>query len=316
MSTTTAVPSRVHTQSLVRRHPLISFYVLTYAIAWLLWAPLVIFRDSIPGPVGLILAMLGSLVPSTLGLVFIGLLRGDPACGGCCGACFMGRIGLRWYLAALALAMLVPLAVGASILMGGDTPVVDKTIFGVLFLFAFMIFPGSALGEEIGWRGFVLPRMQARHSALKASLLIGILWAPWHLPLWLTGSEGHPISLYVPFVVAVVASSVFYTWLYNNTGGSLLIVVLYHAASNLPITVLIDSPRQPDGAAIPDLCRAHSHRRGSIRDRDRSRKSVPHRPQADRAALMCDGPDGPHRWPHGIRWQEPSTWGCCCLVWS
>ena len=150
-----------------------------------------------------------------------------------------GRIGLRWYLAALALAMLVPLAVGVSILMGGDTPVVDNTIFGVLFLFAFMIFPGSALGEEIGWRGFVLPRMQDRHSALKASLLIGILWGPWHLPLWLTGSEGHPISLYVPFVVAVVVSSVFYTWLYNNTGGSLLIVVLYHAASNLPITVLI-----------------------------------------------------------------------------
>ena len=135
--------------------------------------------------------------------------------------------------------MLAPLAIGVSILMGGDTPVVDNTIFGVLFLFAFMIFPGSALGEELGWRGFVLPRMQARHSALKASLLIGILWGPWHLPLWLTGSEGHPISLYVPFVVAVVVSSVFYTWLYNNTGGSLLIVVLYHAASNLPITVLI-----------------------------------------------------------------------------
>ena len=103
-----------------------------------------------------------------------------------------------------------------------------------------MIFPGSALGEELGWRGFVLPRMQARHSALKASLLIGILWGPWHLPLWLTGTESHPISLYPAFVVAVIASSVFYTWLYNNTGGSLLIVVLYHAASNLPITVLID----------------------------------------------------------------------------
>ena len=197
----------------------------------------------------------------------------------------MGRIGLRWYLAALALTMLVPLAVGVSILMGGDTPVVDNTIFGVLFLFAFMIFPGSALGEEIGWRGFVLPRMQARHSALKASLLIGILWGPWHLPLWLTGSEGHPISLYVPFVVAVVASSVFYTWLYNNTGGSLLIVVLYHAASNLPITVLISSPRQPDGAALPDLRRAHRRRSCDRRDRDRRREPVPHRPQADRATL-------------------------------
>jgi membrane protease YdiL (CAAX protease family) len=200
---------------------------------------LVILRDSIPGPVAFILSLLGSLVPSALGLVFIGLLRGRPGVRRVLRRLVQGRIGLRWYLAALALVMLVPLAVGVSILMGGDTPVVDNTIFGVLFLFAFMIFPGSAVGEELGWRGFVLPRMQVRHSALKASLLIGILWGPWHLPLWLTASEGHPISLYVPFVVAVVASSVFYTWLYNNTGGSLLIVVLYHAASNLPITVLI-----------------------------------------------------------------------------
>src|SRR5215203_7371143 len=239
MSTTTAVPSRVHTQSLIRRHPLISFYVLTYAISWLLWAPLVIFSGSLPSPLAFVLRLLGSLIPSTLGLVFIGLLRGRPGVRRVLLRLVHGRVGLRWYPAALALTMLAPLAVGVSILMGGDTPVVDYTIFGVLFLFAFMIFPGSALGEELGWRGFVLPRMQTRHSALKASLLIGILWGPWHLPLWLTGSEGHPISLYVPFVIAVVASSVFYTWLYNNTGGSLLIVVLYHAASNLPITVLI-----------------------------------------------------------------------------
>jgi CAAX protease family protein len=237
MSTT--APRRVHTQSLVRRHPLICFYVLTYAITWSLWAPLVIFRDSIPGPVGFILNLLGGLVPSTLGLVFIGILSGRPGVRRVLRRLVHGRIGLRWYLAALALAMLVPLAVGVSILMGGATPVVDNTIFGVLFLFAFHIFPGTAMGEELGWRGFVLPRMQARHSALKASLVIGILWGCWHLPVWLTGRESNPISLFGPFVVAVIASSVVYTWLYNNTGGSLLIVVLYHAASNLPITVLI-----------------------------------------------------------------------------
>jgi len=239
MSTPTLTPSPARTQSLVRRHPLISFYVLTYAVSWLLWAPLVIFGDRVPGPLAFILLLLGSLVPSTMGVLFVALLRGRSGVRTLLGRLLHARIGLRWYLAVVALTMLAPLAVGVSILMGGDTPVVDNTVFGVLFLFAFMIFPGSALGEELGWRGFVLPRMQARHSALKASLLIGILWGPWHLPLWLTGSEGHPISLYVPFVVAVVASSVFYTWLYNNTGGSLLIVVLYHAASNLPITVLI-----------------------------------------------------------------------------
>jgi membrane protease YdiL (CAAX protease family) len=216
----------------------ISFFVLTYAVAWMLWAPLVIFRDSIPSPLGFVLGTLGTLVPSTLGLIFVGLLTGRPGVRRLLRRLVHGRIGLRWYLAVLALTMLAPLGLGVSILLGGEIPAVDTTIFGVLFLFAFSIFPGSALGEELGWRGFALPRMQARHSALKTSLTIGILWGSWHLPLWLTGRESHPISLFGPFVVAVIATSVICTWLYNNTGGSLLIIVLYHAAINLPITVL------------------------------------------------------------------------------
>ena len=239
MSTGTRTPPPAHTQSLVRRHPLISFFVLSYAVSWLLWTPLVILRDTIPGPLGFVLILLGSLVPSTLGLLIVGLLRGKLGVRNVLRRLGHGRIGLRWYLAVLALTMLAPLAIGVSILMGGATPVVDTTVFRVLVLFAFSIFPGSALGEELGWRGFALPRMQARHSALTASLVIGILWGSWHLPLWLTGNPSYPISLFVPFVAAVIASSVICTWLYNNTGGSLLIIVLYHAAINLPITVLI-----------------------------------------------------------------------------
>jgi len=205
----------------------------------LLWALLVIFRDRIPGLLGFVLVLLGSLVPSTVGVLFVALLRGRSGVRTLFRRLLHARIGLRWYLAVLAVTMLAPLAVGVTILFGGATPVVDNTIFGVLFLFAFSIFPGSAVGEELGWRGFALPRLQARHTALKSSLIIGILWGSWHLPLWLTGTESHPISLYGPLVVAVIASSVICTWLYNNTRGSLLIIVLYHAAINLPITVLI-----------------------------------------------------------------------------
>src|SRR5918995_4048286 len=148
MSTTTLAPRRTRTQSLVRRHPLISFFVLTYAVAWLLWAPLVIFSDSMPGPVAFVLRMLGTLVPSVLGLLFVGLLRGRSGVLTLLRRLIRGRIRLRWYMAVLGLTMLAPLAVGLSILMGGSTPVVENTILGVLFLFAFMIFPGSALGEE------------------------------------------------------------------------------------------------------------------------------------------------------------------------
>jgi uncharacterized protein len=131
--------------------------------------------------------VLGTNVPSVLGVVFVALLRGRSGVRTLLGRLLHARIGLRWYLAVLALTMLGPLALGVSVLFGGATAVVDNTILGVLFLFAFSIFPGSAVGEELGWRGFALPRMQVRNSALKASLIIGILWGTWHLPLWLTG---------------------------------------------------------------------------------------------------------------------------------
>lgn len=235
MSTTSLTPAPARTQGLVRRHPLISFFVLTYVIAWLLWAPLVIFRNSLPSPLGFVLGMLGTLVPSTLGVVFVALLRGRSGVRALLGRLVRARVGLRWYLVVL----LAPFVLSLSVPLAGVTPVVNSTVFGILFLFAFHIFPGSALGEELGWRGFALPRLQARHSALKASLIIGIPWGCWHLPLWLTGSESHPINYFPAFVLAVVATSVILTWLYNSTGGSLLIVVLYHAAINLPLTVLI-----------------------------------------------------------------------------
>jgi membrane protease YdiL (CAAX protease family) len=114
------------------------------------------------------------------------------------------------------------------------------TLVGVAIFFGFSIFPGSALGEEIGWRGYVLPRLQSRMSALSASLLIAPIWGLWHLPLWLAGDPVRTPTFYVPFFVAVFALSVILTWVYNSTGGSLLMVVLAHATFNLPITLTID----------------------------------------------------------------------------
>jgi membrane protease YdiL (CAAX protease family) len=111
-------------------------------------------------------------------------------------------------------------------------------LLGAAFFFAFSVVPGSALGEEIGWRGYVLPRLQSRMSALSAALLIAPIWGLWHLPLWLTGDPVKTPTFYVPFFVAVFALSVILTWVYNSTGGSLLMVVLAHATFNLPITLL------------------------------------------------------------------------------
>jgi membrane protease YdiL (CAAX protease family) len=114
-------------------------------------------------------------------------------------------------------------------------------LLGVAFFLAFSIFPGSALGEEIGWRGYALPRLQARRSALSASLILAPIWGLWHLPLWLTGDAVKTPVFYVPFFFfSVFAFSVILTWVYNSTEGSLLMVVFLHATVNLPVTLGIE----------------------------------------------------------------------------
>jgi uncharacterized protein len=238
MSSTAVAPRPAHTQSLVRRHPLISFFVLTYAVTWLVWAPLVIFGDRIPGPLAFVLLVLGSNVPSVLGVLFVALLRGRSGVRTLFGRLVRARIGLRWYLAVVALAVPALCAVWVSTLLGGPIPVVVTTIPAVVVLFLFSIFPGSSVGEELGWRGFALPRLQARHSALAASLIVGAAWGIYHFPLFLLGSPTRPLALFLPFAIGCVIMSIFYTWMYNGTGGSLLIVVLLHATTNLPLSVV------------------------------------------------------------------------------
>lgn len=86
------------------------------------------------------------------------------------------------------------------------------------------------MGEEIGWRGYALPRSQSRLSALAASIALGMIWGVWHLPLALT--RGHPISeeFFGWFLLGIIADAVLFTWLYNSTGGSLLLVVVFHTS--------------------------------------------------------------------------------------
>jgi membrane protease YdiL (CAAX protease family) len=165
----------------------------------------------------------------------------------------MWRVGVRWWVAILLVSILGAGAVGMSVLLGGDSPDVTVTIPGGVALFVFFLFPGSAGGEEIGWRGFALPHLQAARSALGASLVLGVVWGVWHLPLYLVGTEIRPLSLFAPWVLLTVAVSVIYTWIYNGTGGSLLMVLLFHAASNLPLTVLLEPLAKDDQVTQPFL---------------------------------------------------------------
>jgi CAAX protease family protein len=228
--------------SLIQQHPLASFFVFAYAISWLLWLPLVVSGDDSPTGLGFVLLLLGSLVPSSVAILLVAVLHGKAGVRKLLRRLLIWRVGVGWWVAVVLLSTLALGAVGLSVLFGGDSPDVTATIPGAVVLFVFSIFPGSASGEEIGWRGFALPHLQAVRSALGASVVLGVVWGVWHLPLYLTGADPRPLSLFGPWVVLAAAGSVIYTWMYNGTGGSLLIVVLFHAASNLFLTVFLVDP--------------------------------------------------------------------------
>ena len=168
--------------------------------------------------VGFTLVLLGSLVPSTVAIILVALIHSKAGVGKLLSRLVKWRVGLRWYLVVLILPLLAPLAIGLSILLGGPAPIVDSSVIAVLGMFVFSIFPGSALGEEVGWRGFALPHPQNDHRALTAALVLGPIWGFWHLPLWLTDSGSNPLILFPAFVLSAIALSVLLAWIYNSTG--------------------------------------------------------------------------------------------------
>jgi uncharacterized protein len=154
---------------------------------------------------------------------------------------FLWRVDWKWWLAAL---LLLPALQFASVLLTSwlthvpadfSHPMIREVVPLEAPLLAlvlpWLVFEILTNGEEWGWRGYVLPRLQAKHSALVASLIVGVIWGVWHLPKFLgTGAGGERSFLW--FVIAHVALSVLYTWLYNSTRGSLLLVTLFHASGN------------------------------------------------------------------------------------
>jgi len=152
---------------------------------------------------------------------------------------FIWRVGWEWYLVAL---LLFPSAIFAGVLLNSaftHTTIDFSTtfahnIFGPsaslpLFMLPFLLFDFITNGEEIGWRGYVQPRLQAKYNALVSGLIVGVIWGLWHLPRFLAPGNSSPFEW---FMIKNLAEAVLYAWLYNNTKGSLLLVTLFHAAGN------------------------------------------------------------------------------------
>ena len=118
----------------------------------------------------------------------------------------------------------------------------------LLILWFFMLFTfAGGLAEEFGWRGYAIDRLQAKYNALYSSILLGVIWAFWHLPFWFVSGSSHQKSSFLWFLVFVIFLSILYTWIYNNTEGNLLASTIFHAMSNLAIIIIFPLGQTSNG---------------------------------------------------------------------
>ena len=236
---------RQRLRTVVDGRPVASFFVLAYALSWAVWIPTSL------GSGGLATAgtIAGSFGPAVAGAVVTWLDGGSVRTWA--GRIVRFRVAPRWYLAAFGLPLVVVgLACAGLVLLGND---VDLSLLrgrGSAVLTSYLIVALVGGGnEEPGWRGFALPRLQNRYAPVPATLLLGFVWAFWHLPLlpvdatalhglvWLL-EEG---PLVVLRVLNIVGFAFLLSWIYNRTG-SVLLALLLHAGINTANSTLVPLP--------------------------------------------------------------------------
>ena len=229
--------------------PPITFFGLTFLVSWTLWAAAAAIPESVSLREMRWIAFLpGTFVP---GLVAMGLTAragGGPGVRGLLTPLFASSVPVRWYVFAVTYMAAAKLAAAAAFRMiDGEWPAFAPLSWWLLPA-AILFSTAFQAGEEIGWRGYALPRMAAGMGLAPASVLLGVIWACWHLPLFYipaTDSTGQP---FLPYLLSVTALSVAMAWLWARTNGSLFLVMLMHAAINNTAVIV---PSAVPGATNP-----------------------------------------------------------------
>jgi membrane protease YdiL (CAAX protease family) len=227
---------------------LLKFFSLTFALSWISWAAyLAVSHASTP------LLFLGVFAPSIVALALTERDEGRAATKALLGRVFKWDVGARWYLFAIVYIPAIKLtaAIAHRVITGAWPRFGDEPVY--LMLAALLFSTWVQAGEEIGWRGYALPRLTERFGLAQASVILGVIWATWHLPIFFFPVGDLLGQSFPMYLLQVTALSVAMAWLYWRTGGSLLLVMLFHAAVNNLKDIV---PSATSGAANPFVLNA------------------------------------------------------------
>lgn len=253
-------------QALIKKHSVLSYYILTFAISWGGVLLLIGGPGNIPGTPEQIARLIWFVVlalelgPPIAGLALTGLVSGRAGYRELLARLLRWRVGVRWYAVALLTAPLLGAAVllvlsrSSPAYLPGILTTSDKASLLAPAVVAGLL---GGFGEELGWTGFAIPRLRQQHGVLATGLFVGALWGMWHYlvtPAWIAGTyTGElPLALFLTVngVLSIVgqltAYRVLMVWVYDRTG-SLLVAMLMHT-SLIASTLFILAPAAMAGA--------------------------------------------------------------------
>ena len=227
--------------------------VLVFAIAFVCALPVLIagidltnvtFTSDIPVAVGVGILLIG-YAPTFAALLVAWLVPGSDGVRALLRPALRWRVSPAWYALAFGGPIVIFLVAVAIHIAAGGTPSASWLAIPGASDLAFLVgaLVAGSFGEEVGWRGFAQPRLQGRYTPLVASVIVGSIWATWHVwPIITPGGGGITLLIAVETYVRLISTSVIYAWILNATGGSLLLVMLAHAGHNIAVRFVTPPP--------------------------------------------------------------------------